>query len=302
MTHRTSTAPRVDAVVVSYNNRDTIRACVEPLLRTPGVAVTVVDNASPDASLEAIAELPLRAVQSRRNAGFGAGCNLGVACGCAPLVLLLNPDAEMQADALERMVAALEAEPDVALVGPRLLAEDGSLVHSMRRYQRSVSTWAQAFYLHRILPRVAWASEIDSRPEVYEGPAYPEWVSGACMLVRREAFESVGGFDDRFFLYCEDQDLCRRLRADGGRVRYEPSAVVSHRGGHSAPRPSLYAVLARSRISYARKHGGPLSAAVQHAGVIAESLTHALAGLAGRPASGRGHRAALRAGLKRIAT
>jgi GT2 family glycosyltransferase len=291
----------VDVVVVSYNSRDTLRPCVHPLLPLPGVSVTVVDNDSPDDSLAAVADLPVRAIQSGRNAGFGAGCNIGAAAGAAPLILFINPDAEITADALAQMVAVLEAEPDVVLVGPRLTESDGELMHSMRRYQRTRSMWAQALYLHRLLPRARWANEIDYRPGLYDAPAYPEWLSGACMLVRRPAFERVGGFDDGFFLYCEDQDLCRRLRAAGGGIRYEPSAVVSHRGGHSAPRTSLYAVLAESRIRFARKHNNRLHAALQHAAIATEALTHTLAGTAGRPAHARGHRAALRASLPRPA-
>lgn len=299
MSEPSPTTPRVDAVIVSYNNRDTIRACVLPLLRCAGVAVTVVDNASPDGSLEAIADLPIDAVQSAGNPGFGSACNAGADGGSAPFVLLINPDAELRSGALERMIEVLDAEPGVVLVGPRLLARDGSLMHSMRRYQRVPSTWARALYLHRVLPRAGWANEIDRRAAAYEAPGYPEWISGACMLIRREAFEAVGGFDDRFFLYCEDEDLCKRLRGAGGLVRYEPSAVVSHRGGHSAPRASLYAVLAESRITYARLHDSRASAAFQRAGIVAEALSHALVGLAGRPATVRGHSSALRAGLAR---
>ncbi|MGZ8649474.1 MAG: glycosyltransferase family 2 protein [Solirubrobacteraceae bacterium] len=291
----------VDAVIVSYNSRDTLRACVDPLLAQPDVAVIVVDNDSPDGSLDAVQDLPLQAIQSGRNAGFGAGCNLGAAAGSSPYVLFVNPDAAMTGEALSRMIAALEAEPDVALVGPRLVDESGELMHSVRRYPTTRSMWARALFLHRLWPRAPWANEIETRPEAYERAAYPEWVSGACMLVRRDAFEAVGGFDDRFFMYCEDQDLCRRLRAAGGRVRYEPSAVVSHRGGHSAPRTSLYATLARSRIAYTRKHSGVLRAWLQHAAIVTEALTHALAGLAGRPAHRRGHAAALRASLQRLA-
>jgi len=289
----------VDAVVVSYNSRDTLRECVEPLLALPGVAVTVVDNDSPDRSLDAVEGLPVRAIQSGRNAGFGAGCNVGAAAGDAPLLLFVNPDAELTAEALHRLRAVLEAEPGVVLVGPRLVDESGALMFSMRRYQRTRSLWAQALYLHRLFPRARWANEIETRPEVYEAPAGPEWLSGACMLVRRAAFEAIGGFDDGFFLYCEDQDLCRRLRDAGGEIRYEPSAVVSHRGGHSAPRSSLYGILAHSRIRIARKYNRPVPALLQRGAVAVEAGTHALVAAAGRPAHRRGHQTALRAALGR---
>jgi N-acetylglucosaminyl-diphospho-decaprenol L-rhamnosyltransferase len=291
-------APRIDAVVVSYNSRETLRQCVKPLLGVPGVEVVVVDNASTDGSLELVSDLPVRAIDAGRNGGFSFGCNRGLASGDAPLVLFLNPDARIAAEDLDRMVAVLDAEPDVAIVGPRLQDGEGRLIPSVRRCQRAGSVWGQALFLHRLMPRAAWANEIARQEELYERVAYPEWISGACMLARREALEPIGGFDEGFFLYCEDMDLCARLGAAGWRVRYEPGALVHHVGGHSAPRSSLLAVLVRSRIRYARKHGAPGSARLQRVGLAVDALTHALVGMR-RPAYARGHAAALRAVLGR---
>jgi GT2 family glycosyltransferase len=118
------------------------------------------------------------------------------------------------------------------------------------------------------------------------------------MLARRTALEEIGGFDPGFFLYCEDMDLCARLSAAGHRIRFEPAASVHHVGGHSAPRSSLLGVLVRSRVRYARKHGGRGAALLQRAGLVTEALTHLLTTLR-RPAYARGHLAALRAGLSR---
>ena len=288
---------RIDVVVVSYNSRDTLRDCVEPLVGLPGVGVTVVDNASPDRSLEVIADLPVQAIDSGRNGGFAFGCNLGMAAGNAPLVLFLNPDARIDAEGLERLAAVLDAEPGVAIVGPRLLEDRDRLVPSMRRFQRTGSTWAQALFLHRVLRRAAWANEIVRDPALYDAVAHPEWLSGACMLGRRDALEPIGGFDEGFFLYCEDMDLCARLRAAGHEIRYEPGVEVHHEGGRSAPRASLYPVLARSRTRYARQHSGPVSALLQRAGLATNAVTHVLAA-AGRSERARGHAAALRAVLR----
>jgi GT2 family glycosyltransferase len=288
---------KVDAVIVSYNSRDTLRDCLEPLAATPDVNVIVVDNASTDRSLEVVADLPVRSIDAGRNGGFAVGCNLGLAAGDAPLVLFLNPDARIRPSDLEHMAAALAEEPDVALVGPKLLDKEGRVVPSVRRYQRAGSAWAQALFLHRLLPRAAWANEIVRDPSFYERVAHPEWLSGACMLVRRDALEQIGGFDEDFFLYCEDMDLCARLRAAGHRIRYEPSATVNHDGGQSAPRASLFAVLARSRTRYARKHAGSVSALVQRAGLFVHALTHLVAAL-GRAEVARGHIGALRATLE----
>ena len=241
--------PATDVVVVSYNSRDTLRACVEPLAGLDGISVIVVDNASPDRSLEAIADLPVRAIASEDNRGFGAGCNLGLAAGTAPFVLFLNPDAYISEGALQRLADVLVSEPEVGIAGPRTIAADGVLVPSMRRYQRAGSVWATALFAHRFIKRAAWANEIVKSSDMYEHAADAEWLSGGCLLVR-------------------------------------------HEGGRSAPRTALFAVLARSRMRFARRHAGPVSAVFQRLGLATGALTHLLAN-ATRPAHRRGHIAAL---------
>jgi GT2 family glycosyltransferase len=289
----------VDVVVVSYRSDATLRGCVEPLTRIGGVRVTVVDNASPDGDpLSTIADLPVDAVRAPRNGGFAYGCNLGVRRGSAPLVLFLNPDARIDAASLEAMATALLADPRTALVGPRILDDDGSLAYSLRRFPRVRSTYAKALFLHRVLPLAGWTDELIRDPAAYDHPSRAEWVSGACMLVRREAYEGVGGFDEGLFLYCEDTDLCRRLWHAGHAVRFEPHAVVRHVGGASSGAGETQAIAARSRVYYARKHHGRLVAAAERIGVAVDEATHALVAVT-RPAARRGHFAALRAVLGR---
>ena len=285
--------------MVSYNSGHTLCACIGPLLAAPHVNVIVVDNASPENSLTAVSDLPVQGIQSGRNGGFGFGCNTGAAAGRAELVLFLNPDAVLAAQDLSHMVAVLDAEPDVALVGPRIVDGDGTLVPSVRRAQRASSIWAQALFLHRLFPHARWANEIDRRAATYEQPVDAEWVSGACMLVRRAALEQAGGFDEDFFLYCEDMDLCERLRRAGHRVRYEPAATARHLEGESGERTRLFGVLARSRVLYARKHASRLGAAAQRLGLFIEALTH-VAMNAGRPLRARGYTAALRATVQPV--
>ncbi len=284
--------PPIDVVVVSYNSRGSLRACVEPLAGLDGITVIVVDNASSDGSLEAIADLPARTIAAGRNGGFAVGCNLGLAAGDAPFVLFLNPDAAIDQTALRRLADVLTAQPEVAIVGPRTIGPDGVLVPSMRRYQRLGSVWATALFAHRVFKRAAWANEIIRTADVYDHSADAEWLSGGCLLARRSVLESVGGFDEGFFLYNEDMDLCARVRAAGYRVRYEPTAVAHHEGGGSAPRTALYAVLARSRMRFARQHGNSLSAGAQRLGLATGAFTHVIANAA-RPAHRRGHAAAL---------
>ena len=283
---------RVDAVVVSYRSAATLRDCVTSLLAIPGVAVTVVDNASPDDTLATIEDLDTQTIRSQRNGGFSFGCNLGAARGDAPFLLFLNPDARMGAAALDALVNALTTDPEAGVAGPRLL-EDGELAWSQRRFPRLRSTFAEALFLHRLLPRASWTDELIREPAVYERPGSPDWISGACMLVRRELFEAIGGFDERFFLYCEDADLCRRVWDAGYAVRFVPAAEVSHVGGASSGTGETRAIGARSRVLYARKHLRPAAARMEALGVALGEATHAATAMH-RPATRRGHVAALR--------
>jgi GT2 family glycosyltransferase len=287
---------RIDVVVVAYNSADTLRDCLAPLAGRAGIAVTVVDNASPDDSAATVRDLPVRLVAAGRNGGFAAGCNLGIAAGSAPYVLLLNPDARLDAEALDRLARVLDEHADTGLAGPRILEGDGSLAHSQRRFPRRRSTFAQALFLHRVAPHAAWTDELVRDPAAYERPGTPDWVSGACMLIRRAALEQIGGLDESFFMYCEDTDLCARLRRAGWLTRYEPSAVVRHEGGRSRPREELLSMLARNRVRYAAKHDGRQAALLEAIGVALSGATHALASVRSKGVR-RGHMAAVRAVL-----
>jgi len=156
---------QVDVVVVSYNSADRLRRCVETLTGLPDVAVVIVDNASTDGSLEAVSDLALTSIQVGWNSGFSHGCNVGIAVGAAPYVLLLNPDAAIDAESLGRLVAELDADPSVGLVAPKIVGSDGRLHHSLRRFPRLRSTYAQDLFLHRVFPRELWADEVIRREE-----------------------------------------------------------------------------------------------------------------------------------------
>jgi GT2 family glycosyltransferase len=272
----------VDVVVVSYNSRDRLQACVIPLLDDPDVNVVVVDNASADDSLSVLRETRAHTIALDTNGGFGHGCNIGWRAGDAPYVLFVNPDARLDTDAVRTLVGVLETEPHVGAVGPKILNEDGSLDHSIRRFPRLRSTYAQAFFLHRVVPDATWTDETVHRADAYDSAAPVEWVSGACMLFRRSVLERLGGFDEGFFMYCEDKDLCRRTWDLGYEVRYEPTAVAGHEGGASAPRARLLPVLASSKIRYARKHEAATTAFAERTGIALQSLTHLVVSRGGR--------------------
>jgi N-acetylglucosaminyl-diphospho-decaprenol L-rhamnosyltransferase len=265
--------PVTDVVVVSYNSRDELRRCVEPLATLHGVNVVVVDNASADGSLDSVAELPVATIALAHNGGFSHGCNAGWRSASAPYVLFLNPDARIDAESLGKLVDVLEAQPAVGAVAPRILHADGTLEYSQRRFPRLRSTYARALFLHRLFPAASWTDELIRDPAAYAVSGAPDWVSGACVLVRRSVLEELDGFDEGFFMYCEDIDLCRRLRSAGHELVFEPQAVVSHEGGASAPRTSLLPVLAASRIRYAAKHRSTGGALLERLGVALEALT-----------------------------
>jgi GT2 family glycosyltransferase len=273
---------KVDVVVVSHNSEAHLRACVEPLVALDGVNVIVVDNASSDSSVARIEDLPLRVIESAENNGFAAGCNIGWHAGSSPYVLFLNPDARVGAAALDALVAVLQSRADAGIVAPRIIGEDGVTQYSLRRFPRLRSTYSQALFLHRVAPSADWADEAIRRLGAYEHPAAHDWVSGACMLVRRSLLEQLGGWDDGFFLYCEDIDLCRRTHDLGAEVRYEPAAVVRHIGGGSAPRAATLPVLAASRVRYARLHRSRAVAFAERLGIALEAATRVVGARGGR--------------------
>ena len=273
----------LDVVVVSYNSRNELRGCVASICREDWVNVIVVDNASPDDSLAAVEDLPVTRIQLDVNVGFARGCNTGWQRGVAPYVLFLNPDARIDAASLRRLTRVLDEEPGIGIAGPRIVDDRGELEFSIRRFPRLASTYAQALFLHRVWRTALWADDVVREPEPYRSAHTAEWLSGACLVIRRSLLEKLEGFDEGFFMYCEDKDLCRRAWAQGFAVRYEPDAVAVHigGGGASAPRGELLPVLASSRIRYAGKHRRNIAALGERFGVALGSLTHAAVGQGG---------------------
>jgi N-acetylglucosaminyl-diphospho-decaprenol L-rhamnosyltransferase len=285
----------VDVVVVSYNSEEHLRALVEPLSRVAQLNVIVVDSASSDATLASIRELPITTIPLEQNRGFAHACNVGWRRGESPFVLFLNPDASIGVEDIDRLVAEVE-KPRVGAAAPRIVGPAGTLEYSLRRFPRLRTTYAQALFLHRFFPHASWSDELVRKEEAYEQPSSPEWVSGACVLVRRQALEEIGGLDEGFFLYCEDIDLCKRLRGAGLDIRFVPEATAVHEGGASAPRASLLPVLAASRVRYAQLHQRRPVALLERLGIALGAFTHAIVARGGRAARA-GHLQALRAAV-----
>jgi N-acetylglucosaminyl-diphospho-decaprenol L-rhamnosyltransferase len=286
----------VDVVVVTYNSADTIGSAVEQLAAVESVRVIVVDNASSDDTVELLRTLPVETVVLERNGGFAHGCNVGWRAGEAPYVLFLNPDARIDAVAVEALASELDRDDKVGAVAPRIEEPDGSLDFSLRRFPRLRSSFAQAFFLHRVFPEAAWVDEVIRDPAEYERPHPAEWVSGACFAVRRSVLEELGGLDESFFHYSEDVDICARIWRAGHEVRFVPAALAEHEGGASAPRARLLPILAASRIRYSSKHDSRLVLLAMRASVALGAATHVI--LARSGATRRGHLRALGVALR----
>jgi len=206
----------LDVVVVSFNSAEHLPGALAGLPRHS--RVVVVDNASTDDSLAVAASLGAEVIANPVNAGFGAAVNIGVARGNREMVLLLNPDARVDATTVDALCERLQSDPALAVVSPTLVRPDGQAQRVRWPFPSAGRAWREALGLHRLL------GDDDSRG----------FVIGACFLIRRAAFEAVGGFDARIWLYGEESELCRRLVDSEWKVALVDELVAEHVGGASA--------------------------------------------------------------------
>jgi N-acetylglucosaminyl-diphospho-decaprenol L-rhamnosyltransferase len=241
------------AVVVNYNAGEALRACLASILaEDPRPELVVVDNASTDGSVEAaLRAFPaVRVVRSGGNLGYARAANLGIAATAAPVVAVLNPDTVLGPGAGAAVVARFAAEPDLGAAGPRLHNPDGTVYPSARRIPSLPDAVGHGllFFVWRDNPFTRRYRETGADPG---RPRDVDWVSGAAVWLRRAALDAVGGWDERYFMYVEDVDLCWRLRRAGWRVAYEPAGTVEHLLGVStAGRP--YRMIAEHHRSLLR--------------------------------------------------
>ncbi|MEZ5170397.1 MAG: glycosyltransferase family 2 protein [Acidimicrobiia bacterium] len=276
--------PRWAAVVVNHNAGDLLLECARSLLAggpdpDDGPDLVVVDNASTDSSVDALAEeLPdIPVIRSRVNLGYARAANLGAAATAAPVILVSNPDVVFRAGAAGAALARF-VEPSIAAVGPLIFEVDGSVYPSARREPGIVDAVGHGL-VGLVRPDNPWTRryrELDVDPHVARDV---DWVSGAALWLRREALDAVGGWDEEFFMYAEDVDLCRRLRGAGWRVVFEPGAEVTHVGGAStAGRPYRMIVEHhRSLFRFASKHWSGVRRVLLPAAAVILAVRAALA-------------------------
>lgn len=239
----------VAVVIVNYESGSALARCVAGLRSEGPAELVVVDNGSTDGSLRELRDRfpDVEVVVPGRNLGYGAAANRGVAATSAPSVLVCNSDLEVAPGALAALAGALAADPGCAIVGPLIRNRAGERYPSARRFPGLTDAAGHAL-LGIFAPDNRFTrSYQQAHLEVDGGREVVDWVSGACFLVRRSAFEQVGGFDEAYFMYLEDVDLCWRLGRAGWKVVYLPAGEVIHLQGLSTDRQPFRMILEHHR-------------------------------------------------------
>jgi GT2 family glycosyltransferase len=239
---------QLSIIIVSYNARGDLERCLAALHAAPPAAtheIVVVDNGSTDGSVQAARRLgDVRVIENGANVGFARANNIGIRASAGLNLLLLNSDTSVPAGAIDRLLAELDADPSVAVVGPRLVDGQGRAELSFGRMIGPLNELRQKRLGRR------------SVDELTRTRRYPDWVSGACLLARRADAEAVGLFDERFFMYTEDVDFCAAIRARGRRILFVPQVEVVHLRGRSAAAAPVEtsAAYRRSQMAFYEKH------------------------------------------------
>lgn len=267
----------LSVIIVSWNVRDLLQRALASVYASwdgrPGLEVVVVDNASHDDSVAMLRENFPNAhiIANTENRGFTGGNNQGIAAATGDFLLLLNPDTEIIDNALPHMVAYLQSQFDVGMVGPQLLNPDGSVQSSRRRFPTLPVLFLESTWLEKLAPRKLlrhyYAQE---QPDDLVQDV--DWITGAAMLTRRETVTQVGGMDEGFFMYSEELDWCRRIREAGWRIVYFPEARIIHHEGKSSEQvvPARHIHFQSSKVRYARKYHGAAIAEILRLWLLAQ--------------------------------
>jgi GT2 family glycosyltransferase len=257
----------IAVVIVNYNTRELLRACLASVRAEEPVEVVVVDNASADGTVEMVAvEYPeVKLYSNKVNSGYGAAANQAIAACAGKYILLLNADTLLKPGTLSVLSAYLDDHPRAAVVGPRLVDSAGILQASSYPFPTPLHTFLEnsiiAVFLGRWIRRsVPALGNIYLRTWMHADSRIVPWLKGAALAIRREAFEAVGGFDESFFMYFEDADLCRRLGVSGWESHFTAAATVVHVGGGSTGqcRDEMAVQLFASTLKFYERHSSKL--------------------------------------------
>jgi GT2 family glycosyltransferase len=264
--------PKISVLIVNFRAYHEAESCLGSLeyhddrtgYQRDNLEVIVVDHASQQAEASHLQRAfpGVQLIATEGNPGFAAGVNRAAHASRGKYLLLLNPDSVLHGRAILQLAAWFDDHPRVGAVGPLVLNPDGSVQASARRFPNFTTGVAgRSSWLTRRWPQNRWSRGNLVAPEESGAPIEVDWVSGACMMIRREAFDAVGGFDEGFFLYWEDADFCFRLKRAGWSVVYHPGGRVTHLAGRSSSRAQRRSLVAfhRSAYRYFRKNGGGLA-------------------------------------------
>jgi N-acetylglucosaminyl-diphospho-decaprenol L-rhamnosyltransferase len=275
---------KFSAVTVNYRSWPYTLRCIDSLYATgyEGFEVVVVDN-----DHEAPPEIPhpVRLVRNPQNVGFASACNQGMEVSEGENLLFINPDTVVEGDFFESLERFLEENPRAGVAGPKIVGFDGDVQLTARKELSFLSgILGRTSLLTRLFPKNPLVKRLFPAAEKLTGPAAVDWIAGTCMAVRRRTLEEIGGMDERFFMYFEDADLCRRAREAGWLVYYLPQIeVLHHSGASSGDRARAIWNLHKSAFLYHRKHGphGPLGlySLLTLAGLTARALVKLAASL-----------------------
>jgi N-acetylglucosaminyl-diphospho-decaprenol L-rhamnosyltransferase len=245
----------VSVVVVTYNALPWLERCLESVR---GHETIVVDHGSTDGTLELVRErFPEVRLIEQENKGLGGGSNTGMRVASGDYFLLLNSDAWALGDAVERLVLFAEDNPDAAVIGPKLLNPDGSLQRTVRGFPTLWRLSTEYFFLRKLAPRTRALNAFYASRFAHDEVREAEFVMGACMLVRRQAADTVGLFDEDFFMFSEETDWCYRFRQAGWTVLFYPGAEFVHVGGATTSQNwgPMYREQLRGHLRFLAKHG-----------------------------------------------
>lgn len=286
-------------ITVSTNEAHWIRPCLTSVFAKLGdldADVIVVDNESSDGTADVVeTEFPAARVVRCRNHGFSHANNRALMTCDARYVLFLNPDTEVLDGTFEELVQMMDARPTVGLAGARQVNAEGQLDTTIRRFPNALRAVGEAIAAERLRGRPRWLGERELDLAVYDTEVECDWTSGSFMLARREAIESAGFLDERYFMYSDETDFCRRIRMAGWEIRHLPQMTILHHEGKAGVKPSIESLCAHSRMAYARKFFSPAHRELYLGAML---LRHGLRAMyAGPDAQGRLRREANRRAL-----
>jgi hypothetical protein len=249
-------------ITVAYNDAQWVKAMLPTVFEHMGdirADVVVVDNESDDGVADLIAsEFPDARTIWSANHGFGHGNNRALMTCNARYVLFLNPDTEILEGTFAELVEMMDARPMVGLVGCRQITGEGRLDTTIRYFPNAARALGEAVGAERVIrSRPRWLGEREADPAAYEREVECDWTSGSFMLARREALESAGCFDERYFMYSEETDLCRRIKTAGWSIRHFPTMTILHHDRKAGVKPHIESLSAATKMMYARKFFSP---------------------------------------------